>query len=113
MDEEKQIGETISQNGIFIAWEYPTNDCPCVLVFEKTEKAVVLLQNSYMASGYITLLGYRKQSDTAEEIRRKMEAQGRFEFFPYNGKEYLTIETDKFNQIMDEYIKKNGVEVDL
>lgn len=47
--------------------------------------------------------GYRKASDVAEEIRDKIEAQGRFEFCGYDGKEYLTIQTDKFNEIIKTY----------
>lgn len=47
--------------------------------------------------------GYRKQSETAEEIRNNLEAQGRYEFCALDGKEYLTIQTDKLNCIIKHY----------
>ena len=46
---------------------------------------------------------YRKQSETAEEIRNNLEAQGRYEFCALDGKEYLTIQTDKLNRIIKHY----------
>lgn len=41
----------------------------------------------------------------AEEIRDNLEQKGRFELSSYDGKEYLTISTDAFNKIFNQYIK--------
>ena len=43
--------------------------------------------------------------ELAERIRDNLEQKGRFELSSYDGKEYLTISTDAFNKIFNQYIK--------
>lgn len=59
---------------------------------------------------YMYNQGYRKQSEVVKGIRDKIETQGRFEFCGADGKEYLTIRTDRFNEIIK--AAEYGVEVD-
>lgn len=98
-DEQKQIEEMAKA----MCEEYDTDICKheCPMA---TDCANILIAKRLIAAGY------RKQSEVAKNIRDKIETQGRFEFCGADGKEYLTIRTDRFNEIIKAF--EYGVEVE-